>query len=164
MKKIILILITALFPILGIGQIKSASLQASGLTCSMCSNSIYKSLKTISFIEEIDSDVETSTFNIKFKTNQEVDLDALQKAVEKAGFSVANLKFVINVNNIKVQNQQKSEIGNKTFHFVNIKDKVLNGDVEFRIVDKDFVLPKEFKKLKNKLEPSDDKRIYNVTI
>lgn len=164
MKKIILILITALFPILGIGQIKSASLQASGLTCSMCSNSIYKSLKTISFIEEIDSDVETSTFNIKFKSNEEIDLDALQKAVEKAGFSVANLKFVINVNNIKVQNQQKSEIGNKTFHFVNIKDKVLNGDVEFRIVDKDFVLPKEFKKLKNKLEPSGDKRIYNVTI
>ena len=154
---------TALFPVLGIGQIKSASLQASGLTCSMCSNSIYKSLKTISFIEEVDSDVETSTFNIKFKTNQEVDLDALQKAVEKAGFSVANLKFIMSVNNIKVQNQQKSEIGNKTFYFVNIKDKVLDGDVEFRIVDKDFISPKEFKKLKDKLEPSGDKRIYNVT-
>lgn len=153
-----------LLPILGIGQIKSASLQASGLTCSMCSNSIYKSLKTISFIEKVDSDVETSTFNIKFKTNQEVDLDALQKAVEKAGFSVASLKFIMNVNNIKVQNQQKIEIGNMTFHFVNIKDKVLNGDVEFRIVDKDFVLPKEFKKLKGKLEPSVEKRIYNVTI
>ena len=164
MKKIILIIVTALLPFLGVGQIKSASLQASGLTCSMCSNAIYKSLKTISFIEEIDSDVETSTFNIKFKMNQEIDLDALQRAVEKAGFSVANLKFIISVDNLKVKNQEKSEIGGKVFHFINIKDKILDGDVELRIVDKGFVAPKEFKKIKNKLEPSDDQRIYNVTI
>jgi len=130
----------------------------------MCSNSIYKSLKTISFIENIESDVETSTFNIVFKDNENVDLDVVQQAVEKAGFSVANLKFIINVDNLKVKNQEKSEIGGKIFHFINIKDKVLDGDVEFKIVDKGFVSPKEFKKFKNKLEPSDDQRIYNVTI
>ena len=164
MKKIILIIVTVLLPFFGVGQIKSASLQASGLTCSMCSNSIYKSLKTISFIENIESDVETSTFNIVFKNNENVDLDALQEAVAKAGFSVANLRFVINVDNLKIKNEEKYDIGGKSFYFINVKDKVLNGDVEFRIVDKDFVLPKEYKKLKNKLEPSGAQRIYNVTI
>ena len=41
-------------------QIKSVSLQASGLTCSMCSKAIYKSLSAISFVQSVDSDIKNS--------------------------------------------------------------------------------------------------------
>jgi len=164
MKKIMYIIAIVLVPFLGTAQIKSASLQASGLTCSMCSNSVLKSLKTVSSIKKIDSDVETSTFQITFKKGTDVDLDALHKAVVKAGFSVANLKFVANVNDLKVKNESKAVIDGKTFHFVNTKEKTLNGDVTFKLLDKNFVSAKEFKKNKDKLYSDLTGKVYNVTL
>ncbi|MNK07677.1 Heavy-metal-associated domain protein [compost metagenome] len=149
MKKIIIIIAVVLFPFMASAQIKKASLQASGLTCSMCSNSVLKSLTAVPFVDKIDSDVETSTFNITFKEGQEVDLDALQKAVSKAGFSVSKLVFTMNVGAIKVKEDAHIDINGKTYHFINVKEKALNGDVDLTLIDKNFVTSKEFKKFKS---------------
>lgn len=148
MKNIILIIAVVLLPFMSSAQIKKASLQASGLTCSMCSNSVLKSLKAVPFVGTIDSDVETSTFNITFKDGQEVDLDALQKAVAKAGFSVSKLVFTMNVGAIRVKEDTHVDINGKTYHFINVKEKALNGDVDLTLIDKNFVTSKEFKKFK----------------
>lgn len=164
MKKLILMLTIALIPFFGTAQIKKASIQASGLTCSMCSNAIFKSLKKVAFVENVDSDVETSTFNVTFKEGQNVDLDVLQKAVEKAGFSVSGLAFTMNVDNLKIKNATHTDIQGKKFHFVNVKEKTLNGDVEFKMLDKNFISAKEFKKIKTKLSTEPNDRIYNVTL
>ena len=48
-------------------QIIKVSLQASGLTCSMCSNAINKSLKTIDFVDRVPADITTYSFEISFK-------------------------------------------------------------------------------------------------
>lgn len=164
MKKLIMMLAIALIPFLGTAQIKKASIQASGLTCSMCSNAVLKSLKTVAFIENIESDVETSTFKVTFKEGQNVDLDALQKAVEKAGFSVSKLTFTMNVDNLNIQNAAHTTVQGKTFHFVNVKEKTLNGDVEFKLLNKNFISAKEFKKVKDKLSTETNTRVYNVTL
>ena len=158
------ILAIAILPFLGTAQIKKASLQASGLTCSMCSNAVFKSLKNVSFIEKIDSDVEASMFHITFKKGSEVDFEALQKAVVKAGFSVSGLEFVANVNNLKVKNESKAAIDGKTFYFVDTKEKTLNGDVTFKVLNKNFVSAKEFKKNKAKLYADLSGKVYNVTL
>ena len=145
-------------------QIKSADIQASGLTCSMCSNSIYKSLKKVSFIETVDSDVEKSTFKIKFKENENVDFDAIHKAVEKTGFSISGLQFIMNVNDLEVKEGTYVELEGKKFYFVNAKEGKVNGEMSFRLLDKKFIAPKEYKKLKAKLMESTSERVFNITI
>lgn len=145
-------------------QIVSANLQASGLTCSMCSNSIFKALKKVESVEEVVSDVENSTFKIVFKSNENVDLDALQKAVVGAGFSVAKMTFMLKAQALDIKDKTLVEIGEKSFYFINTKDRTLNGEVELRLLDKEFNSSKEYNKLKSKLYSDSEKRVFNVTI
>ncbi|MGG9971805.1 heavy-metal-associated domain-containing protein [Ferruginibacter sp. SUN002] len=127
-------------------QIKSVALQASGLTCSMCSRSIFKSLKSLDFVDKIDADIKTSTFTITFKQDSNVDIDKLKKKVEDAGFFVADLKATIHFDSIAVANDNHVTVAGNVFHFLNVKDQVLNGDKTIRVIDKGFVSAKEYKK------------------
>jgi copper chaperone CopZ len=128
-------------------QFSSANLQAAGLTCAMCSKAINKSLEKLSFVESVTPDIKTSSFDIKFRKDARVDIDALQKAVDDAGFSVANLKMNGNFNNVKVEKDSHVKIGDNTFHFLNVTGQTLDGQKTLVIADKNFMGAKEFKKL-----------------
>lgn len=86
MKKSILIMILALASVQIRAQVTSATLVASGLTCSMCSKSIFKALEKVSFVEKVDVDIEKSSYSISFRKGADVVPDELKKAVEDAGF------------------------------------------------------------------------------
>ena len=74
-------------------EITSVQLIADGLTCSMCSKSIYKSLLKIPAVNKVDPDIENSGFTIYFKKDQVLKTADLEKAVVDAGFSVGSLKI-----------------------------------------------------------------------
>lgn len=162
MKNIFLIA-AIVFSVAANAQVTKVNLQASGLTCSMCSNSINKALKTIDFIDKIDANVKTSTFEITFKPGSNVDFDMLKKKVEDAGFSVANFLATIQFNNVEVKNNQPVKVGDKTFQFVNITNQTLKGTKQVRVIDKGFVSSKEYKK--NAFAMSvNSKGVYHATI
>lgn len=147
MKRFFLIFFTFLFSSgMSIGQISKASLQASGLTCAMCSKSVFENLESLSFVESIDTDLNTSVFLIAFKPGSLIDIDLLNKKVQDAGFSVASLRITANFSNITVENDSHILVDGKTFHFLNINPQILNKEVELTIVDKNFIPAKEFKK------------------
>lgn len=127
-------------------QFKSARLQAAGLTCAMCTKAINEALNEIIFIESVEADINNSEFIINFKSGAEVDPDALKKAVEDAGFSVAKLRLTGDFNNLKIEKDMHVDIDGKTFHFLNAKDQTLNGEKTITVVDKYFVPAKDFKK------------------
>ena len=127
-------------------QVTKVQLQASGLTCSMCSNAINKSLKTIDYIDKVMANIKTSTFEISFKPGAKINFDQLKKKVEDAGFSVANMKATAQFNNVKVEKDQHLNYNGLTFHFVNAKGQTLNGEQSIQVVDKGYVSAKEFKK------------------
>lgn len=127
-------------------QYKKAALQAAGLTCAMCSNATQKALKTLPFIESIDTDLNTTTFLLTFKPNSKVDLDQIREKVEGAGFSVATLKVTANFDQVKVENDTHIPFGGQTLHFMNVKPQVLTGEKEITVIDKDFVPAKTYKK------------------
>jgi copper chaperone CopZ len=152
-------------------QFKTAALQASGLTCAMCSNAINKSLSKLSFIEKVESDIATSSFMIRFKSDADVDIDQIRKKVEDAGFSIAKLKLVMEFNNVSIDNDKAVIIGSKTLHFVDIQKQVLSGEKTILVVDKNFVPAKEYKRYSTltkaqsfKTGSLDGKRVYHVTI
>jgi len=126
-------------------QVTNVSLQASGLTCSMCSNSINKALKTLDFIDKINTDMKTYTFEISFKPNSHVDFDKIKNKVEKAGFSVSSFIATIYFDNVHVKDNEPINIEDKTLLFLNIKEEVFNGTKQVKVLDKGFVSSKEFK-------------------
>jgi copper chaperone CopZ len=145
MKK--LLLIALLFVTTSINaQIKKIALQASGLTCSMCSNAINKSLKTLDFVEGVEANIKTSSFTLLIKPNSNANLDAVKAKVEAAGFFVAKLTATAAFDNISVINDSHIKLGNDVFHFLNVKQQQLQGDYTFKILDKGFVTAKEFKR------------------
>ena len=108
MKKIFLFIAIA-FSLATNAQVTKVSLQASGLTCSMCSNSINKALKTLDFVLKVDADIKTYTFEILFKPNSNVDFDMIKKKVENAGFTVSG--FVARYIGVRISAEDITAIG-----------------------------------------------------
>jgi copper chaperone CopZ len=146
MKKLLLLAVIALSAMPSMAQFSKAELQATGLTCAMCSNAINKALQKVPFVESVKPDIRNSSFNIVFKANAEIDIDALKNAVEDAGFSIGSLKMTGNFSELKIGHDQHIRIGKENFHFVNGHDQLLNGEKVLTVVDKNFVTAKEFKK------------------
>jgi len=127
-------------------QFTKASLQASGLTCSMCSKAVKVALEEVPFVDKVQVDIKNQQYNLSFKQDAAVDFDALSSAVENAGFSVASLKVTAEVENIKLKKDDHVQIGKHYFHFLNGSGQTLTGSTTFNVVDKGFVPAKEFKK------------------
>jgi copper chaperone CopZ len=147
MKKVLLLMSIAFITVQTHAQFTKATLQATGLTCAMCSNAINKALQDVPFIESVRSDIKNSAFNMIFKKDAVVNIDALKDAVEDAGFSVGSLKLTGSFDQIKVENDEHVAIGNTYFHFLNVKEQTLEGDKTVTVLDKNFVTAKEFKKI-----------------
>ena len=145
MKKILLIIVL-LWSIPAFSQIKSATLTASGLTCSMCSKAIYKALLKVPSIKSVVPDVEKSSYAIVFKEGTSVVIDDVKKAVTDAGFSVANLQLTIAFNNTEVYNDAHVTSGGIAFHFLNVPKQALNGDRKITVIDKDYLPQNEYRK------------------
>jgi copper chaperone CopZ len=130
-------------------QFTKASLQATGLTCALCSNAINKAVSKLSFVESVKSDIKNSSFAIVFKANASIEFDDIKKAVEDAGFSIGGLNVTGNFDNITVEKDKHVQIGTTVFHFLNNTEQVLSGEKTVVIVDKDYLSPKQFKKMTN---------------
>lgn len=158
-----------------------ASLQATGLTCALCSNAINKALLALPFVESVKSDIKSSSFVMTFKSDKEVVIDDIKQAVEDAGFSVGRLEMTAQLSQLELDKESHVKIGNDQFHFLNNKHQQLNGEYMLVLADKGFLTAKAFKKLSaqyknecvktgktadccltDKVEPGS--RVYHVTI
>lgn len=149
MKKLLLALLTMIAVAEAPAQFSRANLQATGLTCAMCSNAINKALQKLSFVESVKSDIKNSAFSIVFKSDVPLNIDAIKDAVEGAGFSVGSLSITGNFDNVQVEADKHIRIGNSIFHFLNIQPQTLTGEKSIQVVDKNFVSAKQFKKVCN---------------
>lgn len=146
MKKILFLIGVVLSGMAANAQFTKASLQASGLTCSMCSKAVKNALDGVSFVEKVQVDIKNQQYNMTFKPGSTVDFDALSKAVEEAGFSVAALKVTANTQGLTAKKDEHIKLGSQYFHFLNVTNQSLGAQTTFSLVDKAFVSAKEAKK------------------
>jgi len=144
--KITFLLIAIALSIATTAQITKVSFQASGLTCSMCSNAIFKALKTLDFVDKIDADVKTYTFDMTFKANSNIDFDLIKKKVEGAGFAISGFIATIQFNSVQLKKDQPVAVADKNFLFVNGHEQLLNGIKDVKLIDKGFVASNESRK------------------
>ena len=147
-------------------QFTSASLEASGVTCSLCSKAIQKALEKVPFVQQVTVDVKAQMYNVIFKKNSVVHFDDIQKAVEDAGFSVASLRVTGNFDNLQLPKNENVRIGDQTFHFLNGNGQILDGEKTFTLVGKDFLTPKAFKKYSTSIKENagSNIRVFHVII
>lgn len=162
MKAFFLLLISVISLSAHAQRITKVSLQASGLTCSMCNKSIYKALTTLDFIDHVDANVETATFDITFKPGAPVDFDRLKRKVEDAGFFVSRFVATASFENLAVNNNIRVQVGDQLLHFVGLKSQTLSGTVRLRVLNKGYVSSKEYKK--NPVAASAQQKEYYVSI
>lgn len=143
--KQVMIVIAVFFTTTLQAQITKVTLQASGLTCSMCSNAINKALKSLDYAEKVEANIKNSSFDITFKPGSKVDIDEIKSKVEDAGFFIASLTAIVQFNNTVINNDSHVDIDGTTFHFLNIKDQTITGTKSIRVLDKGYVTAKAFK-------------------
>jgi copper chaperone CopZ len=146
MIKLLLIIVISIAGIPAMSQFSKSTLQATGLTCAMCSNAINKALQKVPFVESVRSDIKNSAFEIVFKKGETVHVDALKEAVEDAGFAVGSLKLTGQFTGMKIGKDEHVKIGNENFHFVDASSQLLDGEQTITVVDKNFVTEKQYKK------------------
>lgn len=144
-------------------QFTNAEVQVSGLTCSMCSKATEKSLRTLGFISDIKTDLNNNLYIITFKKDVPVNLQAISKKVQSAGFSVNALKAVFNFDNVKLNNNQFNYAGD-IYQFIKTPDKSLNGAVTVTVIDKGFVSPSAYKKYAGQYPGLDKAGVYHLSI
>ena len=162
MKRIILFTILFLSVLGTNAQIKKAKLQASGLTCSMCNLSILKSLQKLPFVEKVESNVETATYEIEFKPTAEFSMLDVQRAVVDAGFSVAMLTFEVQPQKIAKYSTSQFTFSNVTYHIVDGGFDLATDVLNFQVIDKGFLPEKKYKKYKGKIVASNGLNIIKI--
>ncbi|HAI84136.1 MAG TPA: hypothetical protein DCL43_10730 [Chitinophagaceae bacterium] len=127
-------------------QIQTATLKASGLTCSMCSKAVYDALTKVDFVKSVKANIQKSEYTIQLDDTKKIELSQLAEAVEDAGFSVAEMFITTKLSNLTVKNDAHIEMNGALLHFVNVPTTTVDGMVTLRLLDKVFAGDKTHKK------------------
>ena len=127
-------------------QITKAEIIATGLTCSMCSNAINKQLKKLPEVENVTIDLNSNTFTVSLKQNKNISPRILKESVQKAGFFVGSMVITMNFDNQKIEDNFKIKKDDLNLIFIDTNSKTLNGLTKLKVLDKGYLVTKDFKK------------------
>jgi copper chaperone CopZ len=148
------------------GQVINATLQAAGLTCAMCSNAIYQSLIDLPSIDQVNPDVEHSSFYIRFKSGMKIDPDEIRSAVEAAGFSIGEFFLTVRINASQVTENKIIQLEEIKLKLLNESFSDFNQEIKLLIYEKDFLTDKKIKdyekKIGKKLNKKREEDFYHV--
>lgn len=128
-------------------QIRNLQLQAAGLTCSMCSNAIDKALRSLPQVADIQTNLEQNLFIITLHEGQPVSFDDVKNKVEEAGFSVGKLTAEVQFPAMAARQDAHVKVGGMLLHILKSSRPTVEGWQTVQVLDKSFVLEKQFKKL-----------------
>lgn len=144
MRKILLVLLLALFSFSVRAEFKSTTVGVDGLTCSMCARGVEETLKQLDFIDSISIDLNSLVAYITFKPNTNVEIDKVREMIEDAGFTVRSLDAVFAFESFKAESDAHFAFGGNTYHFIGTKGQLLTGPVVLQFIDKPYVNKRHF--------------------
>lgn len=133
-------------------QFQSARLQATGLTCALCSKAIHESLEKLPFVQTVTADIKSSAFSIRFKESATLSPDELKTAVEDAGFFIGELLLEGKVEKELPTQSTPFQLGDNWYQVLTNKSGREKSAFTWSVVDKGFVTEKVFKKYLSQFE------------
>jgi copper chaperone CopZ len=157
-NKFSIITLLVLLPMISFSQISKAEIRAMGLTCSMCSNAINKSLQALPNVTKVTTDLNTNTFTVFLDKQNTVTPQILKNSVENAGFSVGVMTLDVSKNELQ-----------SSSYIVLDKNKIQTKESnKIQILNKGYITSKEFKKLSQiykKLDTGfDNDAVYHIKL
>jgi copper chaperone CopZ len=128
-------------------QIRNLQLQAAGLTCSMCSNAIDKALRSLPQVADIQTNLDQNLFVISLRDGETVSFDDVKNKVEEAGFSVGKLTAEVHFPAMTTRQDAHVKVAGMLLHILKSSQPTVEGWQTVQVLDKSFVLDKQFKKL-----------------
>lgn len=150
MKSLIKIMIAAIVLLSNasvVAQLSKVEIVATGLTCSMCSNAINKQLKTLTDVEKVDIDLNTNTFIVFLKKNNQITPKILKDKVENAGFFVGEMVLYMSFDKQITTMNSIVSTSNMAFIFIDDSAKTLNCETKLKVFGKGYLTSKAFKKV-----------------
>lgn len=134
------------FSSIAFAQINKAEIVATGLTCSMCSNAIYKQLQKSPNVDKVETNLNTNTFTVYYtKDNQTKPLE-IKESIEKAGFFVGSMIVYLPSESLKSNSKTTLEQDKTTFVFLDGNAKISTNQTKIKILGKGYLTSKDFKK------------------
>ncbi|HEY8402333.1 MAG TPA: heavy metal-associated domain-containing protein [Cytophagaceae bacterium] len=146
----------------GFSQILSAYIGIDGLTCSLCSNTVEKSIEELAFVKEIKMNLNETTAYVYFKENAKVDLNKLAKKVKDAGYSLRFTKITLILEKDSVQEGEIVQSGDLQFYFISLSQPITTTSSEITLIGRDFIARKEFSQWKSQVKEA-ERKINNVS-
>ncbi|GIZ10352.1 heavy-metal-associated domain-containing protein [Flavobacterium sp. UMI-01] len=145
MKNLVMLLLMTICNT-AFAQINKAEIVATGLTCSMCSNAIYKQLLRNPEIENVETNLNTNTFTVYPKKGNQLTPNDLKENVEKSGFFIGSLIVYLPANTLKIKDMKTMVQGNSLYVFLDEVAQINDTQLKVKLYDKGFVTSKEYKK------------------
>lgn len=127
-------------------QITQAEITATGLTCSMCSNAINKQLKAMPEVESVTTDLNTNTFTVQLKKDNQITPLRLKQRVEKAGFFVGSMIITLERSGLTAVDPMHWTQKDDTYVWVDSVPEPTAAPCKAKVIDRGFVTAKEYKK------------------
>lgn len=97
-KKTILVLGILAFTLMSfqgaLAEINRVEMQVNGMTCPFCVYGIEKKIEALEEVEDASANLKTGIVDIKLKKDEPIDIERLNKAVRKSGFTPGEIKII----------------------------------------------------------------------
>jgi copper chaperone CopZ len=160
-QSIICVLLFTL-PLKSLGGLKWVDVGVNGLTCSLCTRSVERSISRLDFVDSVVMSLEKTEGRIYLKVGELVDLKKIAKAVVDAGFSVRFFQLEFNFSDVTVNTEGYFSYQNQKYRWLQYKGGLTKGDVSLTLIDEGFLPRKESGQWKKKFEFSNDSGGKNV--
>ncbi len=132
-------------------QFVSANVEVAGLTCSLCSNSVEKSIRQLDFVQDIEVNLNDNISEVTFKPGKKVDIGALAQKVQDAGFSVMNMSALFKADQASAKSTDRFTYANDQYVLLDSTQKELRGQVQMKFVGDKFLSRTAYKAWEKRL-------------
>jgi copper chaperone CopZ len=146
LKKITMLLLLVWGQQHGFAQFSQAKLQATGLTCALCSKAIHQALEKLPFVQKVSAQIKESAFEIALLPDSLVDPGQIRGAVEEAGFFVGALYLTLDAGApLPTINKPYKEGGS---YFCLLESTAKGGGRTYQVLNEPFLTEKAYAKIK----------------
>jgi copper chaperone CopZ len=136
-----------------------------GLTCSVCTQSVERSIRRLDFVDSVSMSLEKTEGRIFLKRDAVVDLRKIAKAVVAAGFSVRFLRVAFGFDDMAIGRDGSFVYQGQPFQWLQFQNNATKGETILKLVDEGFLPKKESTIWKKKMETLNnpvDQKIFHV--